>query len=125
MTITHWLPDEDHQTGSVRALCLGTGRFLRSVLVPTLVGMMNENEEASLSDRVGPVLIQPRGTSMIQYMHNKTPKGTQAFASYEVDTILPSGDTATTKVPCSAVFSLSSPEGKHSLVECLPQIMKR
>lgn len=83
------------------ALCLGTGRFLRSVLVPSLLGM-----------NVG--LIQPRGRSMIDYMATRSQAST-----YEVDTVLTDGSIATTQVPCHAVFTLGSPEGKDALQKSL------
>ena len=105
----------------IDCICLGTGRFLRSVLVPIMVEYMNKNIPNN-KNAVGPVLIQPRGISMIEYMSNKE---SQQANSYEIDTVLSNGTTETSQVPISAVFSLSSPQGKHSLVEYLPQIMKK
>ena len=115
----------------IDCICLGTGRFLRSVLVPIMVEYMNakNNSKNASKKAVGPVLIQPRGTSMIEYMSNKQQEqeennNTTFSCCYEIDTVLSNGTTQTNQVPISAVFSLSSPQGKHSLVEYLPQIMK-
>ena len=106
---------------AIDCICLGTGRFLRSVLVPIMVEYMNQanaGDENKL--KVGPVLIQPRGTSMIEYMNSKNGANT-----YEIDTVLSNGSIETSQVPVSGIFSLSTPEGKHSLVEYLPKIMKQ
>ena len=109
---------------AIDCICLGTGRFLRSVLVPIMVEYMNQanaGDENKL--KVGPVLIQPRGTSMIEYMNSKSTSDTSS--TYEIDTVLSNGEIATSQVPISGIFSLSTPEGKHSLVEYLPRVMKQ
>jgi hypothetical protein len=111
--------DNDDATSSkIDCICLGTGRFLRSVLVPALVLGAKKKP---------PVLIQPRGTSMADYMKTKEQqqqqRGNGAPPEYEIDTVLPSGETETTTIPCSAVFSLATAQGKEALVEWLPRIM--
>jgi hypothetical protein len=51
----------------------------------------------------GPVLIQTRGTSFVEYMQQRS------SPTYEVDTVLTSGVVETQQVPCAAVFSLCDP----------------
>jgi hypothetical protein len=103
-TTTYWLPSKDG-LGEINALCLGTGRFLRSVLVPALIG-------AGLK----PALIQARGRTFLEYMETR-PEGT-----YQVDTVLPSGDVETQEVSCWGAFSMGRDDDKHSLVEVLPEL---
>jgi hypothetical protein len=111
--------DDANSSSKIDCICLGTGRFLRSVLVPALV--LGAKKQP-------PVLIQPRGTSMADYMKTKEQQqkrgdGAAAPPEYEIDTVLPSGETETTTIPCSAVFSLATSQGKEALVEWLPRIM--
>jgi hypothetical protein len=106
-TTTHWLwKDDDASMQEINALCLGTGRFLRSVLVPAMMGAGN----------IKPCLIQTRGRSFLEYMLKRSDVGT-----YEVDTVLPSGDIDTQEIPCYGAFSLGGKEDKHALVEVLPK----
>ena len=100
MSSTHWLPESSQGEDLPTALCLGTGRFLRSVLVPTLVG-------AGLR----PALIQTRGRSFLEMMANSS------SATYPVDTVLPSGETQTDQVPCFGAFSLGKPEDKSYVLD--------
>ncbi|KAL3923926.1 MAG: hypothetical protein SGILL_001360 [Bacillariaceae sp.] len=104
---THWLPnnnDKNSDTG-VDALCLGTGRFLRSVLVPSLVG-------AGLQT----ALVQPRGRSFLEYMASRDGE------TYPIDTVLEDGTIRTEEIPCCGAFSLGSEADKESLVEWLPTL---
>jgi hypothetical protein len=101
----HWLATD---ASEIDCLCLGTGRFLRSVLVPALVGM-----------NLKPALIQTRGRSFLEYMNTSSSKG-----SYQVDTVLPCGNVETANVPCWGAFSLGTPEDKRDLLD-LVQKMKR
>jgi hypothetical protein len=105
----------NNNTQSPIALCLGTGRFLRSVLVPSLVGAGFEV-----------ALIQTRGRSFLEYMllrinRNRSEDLNTTYNTYEVDTVLTSGAIETTEIPCHGAFSLGLPEDKHALVEVLPQ----
>lgn len=109
MSMTHW-KKSNQDWSKVTALCLGTGRFLRSVLVPALVGSGHV---------VG--LIQTRGRSMMEYMENHD-DGNNDDATYEVDTILPDGSTKTDCIPVHSVFSLGRSEDKHAFVEALSDI---
>eukprot|EP00980_Cylindrotheca_fusiformis_P017288 scaffold5347_cov130-Cylindrotheca_fusiformis.AAC.10 len=113
---THWLPsssssslqndDDDSGTStfSANALCLGTGRFLRSVLVPSLVG-------AGLR----PALIQTRGRSFLEFMNEQsnTSDDDDNNNTYPVDTVLPSGDIQTDTIPCWGAFSLGQAKDKE------------
>jgi mannitol-1-phosphate/altronate dehydrogenase len=99
-----WYPSSSVR--DIDCLCLGTGRFLRSVLVPALVG-------AGLH----PALIQTRGRSMLEYMQNSDE------GVYEIDTVTPSGDVETTRIPIYGAFTLGSAEGKHHVLqELIPSI---
>lgn len=76
------------------SICVGTGRFLRSVLVPLLPPPV--------------VLLQTRGQSFVEYMqerqrHSSTDPST---TTYEVDTVLPTGVIRTETVACAGAFSL-------------------
>jgi mannitol-1-phosphate/altronate dehydrogenase len=95
----HSWKTEDAAT-KVNCLCLGTGRFLRSVLVPVL-------------NHVGlhPALIQPRGTTFMGYMQE------QSATSYEVDTVTYSGEIVTDRVACYGAFSLGNPEGRAATLD--------
>jgi hypothetical protein len=110
--------EEQMEIGGI-ALCLGTGRFLRSVLVPALVG-------AGLK----PFLIQTRGRNFMEYMAEKsstssditTTAVTNDSISYEVDTVLPDGTIVTDHVPCYGVFSVGKAADKEALWDWLPTL---
>ena len=85
-------------SSSVDALCLGTGRFLRSVLVPAL-------EAGGFQT----ALVQTRGSSFMEYMNERDAQG-----NYEVDTVLASGGIETSQVSCKAAFSLGTIERKQT-----------
>lgn len=110
---THWLPHRQQQDdGSdiiVDALCLGTGRFLRSVLVPALVGA-----------GFRPALIQPRGDSFVRYMHdNNSSSSSPNNGCYEVDTVLENGEIQTDEIPCYGAFSLGRPKDEKAFQDFL------
>lgn len=123
---THWLPSPQrqqqlHQKDDgqdvvvvVDALCLGTGRFLRSVLVPALVGAGYH-----------PALVQPRGRSFLTYMHENTAESEISSSSsspYEVDTVLENGQIQTDHIPCYGAFSLGTEEDKKAFNDWLKGI---
>lgn len=91
----------------MNCLCLGTGRFLRSVLVPAL-------NQAGLY----PALIQTRGRSFLDFMQQ------QDSASYPVDTVQPSGDIVTDQVACYGAFSLGSAETKSATQDFLSTLQQ-
>ena len=78
---------------------LGTGRFLRSVLLPPLLSCYTKTS-----------LFQPRGTSFLSSLGGD---GSLLLnASYEVDTIEQTGETSTITVgPVSLISTLSTIEG--------------
>eukprot|EP00934_Nitzschia_sp_Nitz4_P004964 Nitzschia sp. Nitz4//scaffold520_size5762//355//3675//NITZ4_009204-RA/size5762-augustus-gene-0.3-mRNA-1//-1//CDS//3329553932//4954//frame0 len=96
----------------VSAICLGTGRFLRSVLVPALVEGSHGKSSVAL--------IQTRGRSMMEYMELR--QETLQSTSYEVDTVLQDGAVETSLVPCQAVFSLGGQADKSALLDALSYI---
>ncbi|CAJ1949101.1 unnamed protein product [Cylindrotheca closterium] len=102
MSSTHWLPETAKGDNLPNALCLGTGRFLRSVLVPTLVGAGYR-----------PALIQTRGRSFMEFMASSD----SATTTYPVDTVLPSGDIQTDSVACWGAFSLGTSEDKSYVLD--------
>jgi mannitol-1-phosphate/altronate dehydrogenase len=97
--VTHWLPASNDVP--VDCLCVGTGRFLRAVLVPalTLAGLH-------------PVLIQTRGRNFLEYMQTH-PSGN----SYPVDTVLPSGDILTEDISCYGAFSWGQSDDKQAFYD--------
>jgi len=106
---------------NVTALCFGTGRFLRSVLVPALI-----QAEHSVA------LIQPRGTSMKEYLlqrqRERQSSGTTTSTSpftYEVDTVQPDGSITTEEIPIAGCFSMGNPKGQEEfLLHALPKMTK-
>lgn len=110
--LTCWLSsDAPEALAEVSALCFGTGRFLRSVLVPALVGAYGGNKVA---------LIQARGCSMMKYMASRQSSSTPN--TYEIDTVLPDGTIDTALVPCCAAFSVGTDRDKRAFVEALPHM---
>ena len=113
-----WLANND-DASEIDCLCVGTGRFLRSVLVPALV-------ELGLT----PGLVQTRGRSFLEYMSSSSSSSGEgegkdgSLYKYPVDTVLPSGDIETTTIPCGGAFSLGMPEDKEAVWKLLPT-MKR
>lgn len=69
---------------SPKYICLGTGRFLRSVLVPLFPEP--------------PVLIQTRGRTFVDHVVDNR-------SSYPVDTVLPDGSIQTEHFPIAGAFS--------------------
>lgn len=126
----NWLPSRDDGSSTIMdedvsgtALCLGTGRFLRSVLVPALVG-------AGLK----PTLIQTRGRSFMEYMAENSSSASALSSSsssspdkansnsYEVDTVLSDGTIVTDRVPCFGAFSVGKVADKEALWAWLPTL---
>lgn len=101
---TKWLATS---ASDIDCLCLGTGRFLRSVLVPALV-------EAGFH----PALVQTRGRSMLEYMLERE------RPTYEVDTVLTDGNISTEQILCWGAFSLGTSQDKQALLEELLPHMK-
>jgi mannitol-1-phosphate/altronate dehydrogenase len=96
----------------VNCLCFGTGRFLRSVLVPALQEMGEDCYHP-------PALIQPRGSSFLEYMQQQ-----QELGSYEVDTVLESGTVQTDRIPCSGAFSLGTEAAQAATWEFIASLQQ-
>eukprot|EP00928_Gymnodinium_smaydae_P038724 TRINITY_DN26643_c0_g4_i1.p1 TRINITY_DN26643_c0_g4~~TRINITY_DN26643_c0_g4_i1.p1 ORF type:complete len:937 (+),score=189.83 TRINITY_DN26643_c0_g4_i1:92-2902(+) len=88
------------------AVCIGTGRFLRAVLVPTLVELGE-----------GVILAQTRGTSFCQHMKSRPD------STYEVDTVLQDGQVLTQRFPIVACGSLGVKAGREAFLQ-LPSQLK-
>jgi len=100
------LADCNATYADVRCIILGTGRFIRAVLVPMLDG---------LGQKV--ILCQPRGDSYVQYQEAR-PDGT-----YEVDVVADDGSISTELVSnVVAVGSSGSEEGKQALLSIVPEL---
>jgi len=100
-------PLGDVDLSPVSAVCIGTGRFLRAVLVPAL---------SEIGCEV--VLAQTRGKSFPEYMMKRLPDRT-----YEVDTVLHDGRVLTTRYPVAAVGSLGDAAGRAAFM-ALPSKLK-
>ena len=101
---TYWIAkshDNNNQPLELDCLCIGTGRFLRAVLVPPMIA----------TNTCRPALIQTRGTNFIDFMAQ------QHDASYPVDTVLYSGVMETVFVKCYGAFSLGTPAHKDALYQ--------
>lgn len=97
-----WIHENDPSV--IECLCLGTGRFLRAVLVPALA-----------ASGCHPALIQPRGTSFVSYLRDE-------HGSFPVDTVTPTGEIRTDRIKCYGAFTLGSEAGKKALFATLPKM---
>ncbi|KAG2502724.1 hypothetical protein BBO99_00009716, partial [Phytophthora kernoviae] len=91
---------------STDSICIGSGRFLRCVLVPTL--------RAAGS---GVVVAQTRGTSFATACAN-------AQGKYEVDTIQKDGSVQTQEIQVEAVGSLGDAEGRKAFMQLPSKLSK-
>ena len=97
----------------VDAICLGSGRFLRSVLVPFL------------SSNMKPAVFQTRGRNFLNtfeecYLHDDSDGvGVAPSLQYPVDTVQFDGSTTTSDIEIYAAGTLGSPDGKFQLMEGL------
>lgn len=92
--MTSTFADLDGSLDRASAVCLGTGRFLRAMLVPAL-------HEIGCAV----VLVQPRGLSFCNYIERRRWSG--AGTTYELDTVRRDGSTTTTTHPVAACGSLA------------------
>mmetsp|Transcript_18007 Transcript_18007/g.32728 ORF Transcript_18007/g.32728 Transcript_18007/m.32728 type:complete len:200 (-) Transcript_18007:383-982(-) len=93
----------------IDAICLGSGRFLRSVLVPFL------------SSNLKPAVFQTRGRTFLDSFksdHVDVIDGRNTVPSlrYPVDTIQFNGNTTTSNIEIYAVGTLGNPDGKSQLM---------
>lgn len=116
---THWWhPDylrddtatsESASSNNIDALCIGTGRFLRAVLIPILTrnGTCNST-----------VCVQPRGRSFFDAMVR------QGGGSYEIDTVLRDGSLESSCIPVAGAFSWGDEELSTAFYQqCLPKLV--
>lgn len=97
----------------VDAICLGSGRFLRSVLVPFL------------SSNMKPAVFQTRGSNFLDSFEehyrrdDSVSVGVVPSLCYPVDTVQFDGSTTTSDVEIYAAGTLGSSDGKFQLMEGL------
>lgn len=89
----------------VSAVCIGTGRFLRTVLVPALLELGGEV-----------ILAQTRGTNFGKYLEGRSDR------TYEVDTVLQDGRVITSTFPVAAAGSLGIPQGRETFLQLPAQL---
>jgi hypothetical protein len=112
-TVHCWTASSDAaSTSSIDCVCLGTGRFLRAVLVPAL---------AQSGYRTA--LIQPRGRVLLDalLLRSNEAEGddTDGARTYEVDTVLATGEIETSRVPIHGAFSLGALDDRQALFDWL------
>lgn len=102
----------------IDSLCLGSGRFLRSVLVPAL-------NAANLNTAI----FQTRGSSFMRYCaqtfdekKSQTNSDLSHLLFYEVDTVEYDGNLNTEVVSCHAAGTLGTDEGKESMLKLLEKM---
>ena len=104
------------ETTAIDSICIGSGRFLRAVLVPALV-----------ASGYHPAIIQPRKSrSFLDYSLQAVSEQQQGSSNnvdgigswtYEVDTVNFDGSIETGRVPCWGAGTLGSPEGKRDVLD--------
>eukprot|EP00930_Biecheleria_cincta_P083632 TRINITY_DN73167_c0_g1_i1.p1 TRINITY_DN73167_c0_g1~~TRINITY_DN73167_c0_g1_i1.p1 ORF type:complete len:961 (-),score=156.45 TRINITY_DN73167_c0_g1_i1:112-2955(-) len=99
-------PLDDALFEKVTSVCIGTGRFLRAMLVPALKEMGGEI-----------ILAQTRGSSFGQYMASRLPERT-----YEVDTVLQDGQVVTSYLPVAACGTLGKPDCRSAFMRLPEQL---
>ena len=100
----------------IDSICLGSGRFLRSVLIPAL-------NEANLNTAI----FQTRGSSFLKHCIQRYEKSDlhtakDDFLSYEVDTVEYDGVVKTEVVQCNAAGTLGTDKGKESLMSLIEKM---
>lgn len=107
--------------GDVDCLCIGSGRFLRSVLVPALNAAGHK-----------PAIIQTRGRTFLDYCaaakegvaDSDANSDCDAPLKYEVDVVEYDGNVATQVIDCWGAGTLGTDEGRDEVMRVLEQ-MKR
>ena len=96
----------------IDSICIGSGRFLRSVLIPALNGAGFK-----------PAIFQTRGKTFLEYCrdHNAN-NNNKGLLSYEVDTAEYDGTIKTENIKCYAVGTLGSKEGKDAVMDLLNEM---
>ena len=111
--MSYWRNDAVQDWKEIECLCIGTGRFLRSVLVPVL------------AQRVGPTataLVQPRGRAFLEFMkQQQEEQHGNTIGSYPVDTVL-QDSVQRDYVSIGAAFSWGNEQDRQVFFEeCLPK----
>lgn len=112
-------PTSLQDISSINAICIGSGRFLRSVLVPAL-----------LHCHLKPIILQTRGRSFMDYCratngYNNHGNNQNGFLlSYEVDTVQFDGNVRTDIIPCYGAGTLGTTKGKDDVLKKLIPNMK-
>ena len=96
-----------HPTSLPNAICLGSGRFLRSVLVPALN-----------AGGFRTTILQTRGTSFLEYLENRC-NDEETSWNYEVDTVEADGSVQTEFVSCCGAGSMGTVEHKDAALRWL------
>ena len=104
----------------VDCLCIGSGRFLRSVLVPALNAAGHK-----------PAIIQTRGRTFLDYCCAASKEAAEdrnahcdSPLKFEVDVVEYDGNVATQVVDCWGAGTLGTDEGRDEVMKILDQ-MKR
>mmetsp|Transcript_19696 Transcript_19696/g.24290 ORF Transcript_19696/g.24290 Transcript_19696/m.24290 type:complete len:1097 (+) Transcript_19696:77-3367(+) len=110
-------PSSPNDIASINAICIGSGRFLRSVLVPALIGC-----------QLKPIILQTRGRSFMDYCHerllqNGDNQNKDFILTYEVDTVFQS-KVETEEIKCYGAGTLGTNEGKEAFLSNLLPNMK-
>ena len=93
----------------IDSICIGSGRFLRAVLVPALI-----------ASNMKPIIVQTRGTSFMKYCKSRChPSGSFDYLTYEVDTVEFDGNTVTQEIKCYGASSLGTQEGKQDVMDLI------
>mmetsp|Transcript_85561 Transcript_85561/g.169808 ORF Transcript_85561/g.169808 Transcript_85561/m.169808 type:complete len:941 (+) Transcript_85561:70-2892(+) len=92
--------EDDLVPENISSVCIGTGRFLRAVLVPAL---------SELGGQI--VLAQTRGTSFVKYLENRPER------TFEVDSVLQDGRVTTARFAVAACGSLGTAEGRAAFMQ--------
>ena len=93
----------------INAICIGSGRFLRSVLVPLL------------SSHAKPCVFQTRGRTFVDSFKDDTDDGNNisTLLTYPVDTVEFDGTTTTSNIEIYAAGTLGTADGRSHLMDIL------
>jgi hypothetical protein len=110
-----WTAPAAAAAAPIDCVCLGTGRFLRAVLVPALS-----------QSGFRTALVQPRGRTLLDSVlllqaddAAQADDASDGAKTYPVDTVLATGEVETAHVPMYGAFSLGAAEDRKALFEWL------
>jgi mannitol-1-phosphate/altronate dehydrogenase len=100
----------------INSICIGSGRFLRAVLVPALV-----------ASNMKPIIVQTRGRNFIEYCASRKEQQQQQQEqddcwTYEVDTVEHDGKIKTDEIKCYGAGSLGTDEAKNHVLTMISQL---